>query len=101
MWFRYPPACPTNSGRRFSVAVTRERRPHAGDFAKAKGRRRTFQSRSRGVDPMCLSCGCGEPEKRHGADSITLQDVQRAAREAEISPQEAAKNIQDGIAKAS
>jgi hypothetical protein len=50
---------------------------------------------------MCLSCGCGEPEERHGADSITLQDLQRAAREAEISPDQAAKNIHEGMAKAS
>jgi hypothetical protein len=50
---------------------------------------------------MCLSCGCGEPEERHGADSITVQDLQRAANEAEISLQQAATNIREGMEKAS
>ena len=50
---------------------------------------------------MCLSCGCGEPNADHGDPShITMDDLKKAADAAEISVQEAAKNIQDGLANA-
>jgi hypothetical protein len=43
---------------------------------------------------MCLSCGCGEPNERHGDDRhITQDDIDQAATAANISPQEAARNI--------
>ncbi|MGP3959126.1 hypothetical protein ACTWPT_24275 [Nonomuraea sp. 3N208] len=46
---------------------------------------------------MCLSCGCGEPDNDHGNPAnITAQDLRSAAQAAEISPQEAADNIQAG-----
>jgi hypothetical protein len=51
---------------------------------------------------MCLSCGCGEPNERHGDDRhITQDDLNAAAQASEISPQQAAQNILDGLQKAS
>ncbi len=50
---------------------------------------------------MCLSCGCGEPEADHGdSRHITMNDLRQAAEAAEISPQEAAGNITETLAKA-
>jgi len=47
---------------------------------------------------MCLSCGCGEPNERHGDDRhITLDDLNAAAQAAEIDPKQAAQNIVDGL----
>jgi hypothetical protein len=52
--------------------------------------------------PMCLSCGCGEPDADHGdTRHITMEDLRKAAEAAEISPQEAAENIKATVAKAS
>jgi hypothetical protein len=42
---------------------------------------------------MCLNCGCGEPDERHKAGDITLQDLQVAASNHEMEPEEAADNI--------
>ncbi len=45
---------------------------------------------------MCMSCGCGEPNEKHGnPDHITLDDLKRAAKAAEIEPEQAADNIHD------
>ncbi len=50
---------------------------------------------------MCLDCGCGEPNERHGDDRhITMDDVKAAAQASEISVEEAGKNIADGLRKA-
>jgi hypothetical protein len=47
---------------------------------------------------MCLSCGCGEPNERHGDDRhITLDDLNAAAQAAEIDSNQAARNILDGV----
>ena len=47
---------------------------------------------------MCLDCGCGEPNDRHGDDRhITMEDVEAAARASEISVDEAARNITEGM----
>ena len=47
---------------------------------------------------MCLSCGCGEPNKTHGnPDHITMQNLEKAARAANISPEQAARNISQGV----
>ena len=47
---------------------------------------------------MCLSCGCGQPNESHGDErNITLQRLEESARAANISPQEAARNISSGI----
>jgi hypothetical protein len=43
---------------------------------------------------MCMSCGCGEPNEKHGnPDNITLEDLKRAAKAANIEPEQAADNI--------
>lgn len=45
---------------------------------------------------MCMSCGCGAPNEDHGnPDNITLDDLKRAARAANIQPEQAADNIHD------
>ena len=50
---------------------------------------------------MCLDCGCGEPNDRHGDDRhITMDDVKAAAAASEISVDEAARNIADGVRQA-
>lgn len=50
---------------------------------------------------MCLDCGCGEPNERHGDERhITLDDVRAAAKASEISVDDAARNIADGVKKA-
>ncbi len=50
---------------------------------------------------MCMTCGCGEPNADHGDDRhITYQRLQEAAEAAGISPQEAARNIQETLSKA-
>lgn len=44
---------------------------------------------------MCLSCGCGEPNATHGDDRhITLEDLEAAAKAAEISLEEVLNNLQ-------
>jgi hypothetical protein len=50
---------------------------------------------------MCLDCGCGEPNERHGDDRhITMDDVKAAAEASEISVDQAARNIADGVRQA-
>jgi hypothetical protein len=50
---------------------------------------------------MCVSCGCGEPNERHGDDRhITQDDIDAAAAAANISPEQVALNIGE-TAKAS
>lgn len=45
---------------------------------------------------MCMSCGCGEPNEKHGnPDNITLDDLRRAAKAANIETEQAADNIHD------
>ena len=51
--------------------------------------------------PMCLTCGCGAPNDDHGDPAhITYEDLKKAADAAEISVEEAAKNLQETLAKA-
>ena len=46
---------------------------------------------------MCVSCGCGEPNERHGDDRhITQDDLQQAAAAANISLDEVVRNISTG-----
>ena len=48
---------------------------------------------------MCVTCGCGIPEDKHGDDrNITLSEVQAAAEAAEISLDDAVANLNKGIA---
>ncbi len=50
---------------------------------------------------MCLSCGCGAPNDRHGDDRhITQDDVQKAAAAANTTPQQVAQNIVSGLQQA-
>ena len=43
---------------------------------------------------MCMSCGCGDASDDHGnSDNITEEDLQRAAKAADISKEQAADNI--------
>ena len=42
---------------------------------------------------MCMTCGCGEVDKRHHPTDITRDDVQRAADAAGITLRQAAKNL--------
>jgi hypothetical protein len=50
---------------------------------------------------MCLDCGCGEPNERHGDDRhITMSDVRAAAAASEISPEEAKRNIVEALGQA-
>ena len=49
---------------------------------------------------MCLSCGCGKPNDRHGDDRhITEDDIVAAAKAAETTPSQVAQNIVDGLGK--
>jgi hypothetical protein len=50
---------------------------------------------------MCLDCGCGKPNDKHGDDRhITMDDLRAAAQASEISVDEAARNISDGVKQA-
>jgi hypothetical protein len=50
---------------------------------------------------MCLDCGCGEPNERHGDDRhIVMDDVKAAAEASELSVEEAARNISEGLRQA-
>jgi hypothetical protein len=49
---------------------------------------------------MCLDCGCGEPNERHGDERhIVMDDVRAAAEASEISVDEAARNISQGLSQ--
>lgn len=47
---------------------------------------------------MCISCGCGmQHDKHNNPDLITRDDLERAARAANMSLEDAAKNIADAV----
>jgi len=47
---------------------------------------------------MCVSCGCGEPNERHGDDRhITQDDIDAAAQAADITPEQVALNIGQSV----
>jgi hypothetical protein len=49
---------------------------------------------------MCLDCGCGEPNERHGDDRhITMDDIQAAAKASEISVDETKRNIVEALSQ--
>ena len=49
---------------------------------------------------MCMSCGCGEPNERHGnPNNITLDDLRKAAKAANIETEKAADNIHELASK--
>ena len=43
---------------------------------------------------MCMTCGCGEVDKRHHPTDITREDLQRAADGAGITLRQAARNLE-------
>jgi hypothetical protein len=49
---------------------------------------------------MCMTCGCGEPEADHGdSRHFTYSELKSAAEAAEISVEEATKNIEETLKK--
>ncbi len=48
---------------------------------------------------MCMSCGCGSPNERHHPGDITLDDMKRAAQNANIPVEQAADNIHEEARK--
>jgi len=47
---------------------------------------------------MCLSCGCGKPNETHGdSRHITMRELEQAAQASNISTQQAAQNILEGL----
>jgi hypothetical protein len=47
---------------------------------------------------MCMTCGCGEPEADHGDPRhITYSQLKQAAEAAEITVEEATKNVQETL----
>ncbi len=47
---------------------------------------------------MCISCGCGKPNEDHGnKDLITREELDKAARAAGMSTEDAAKNIASSV----
>ncbi|MDH4112184.1 MAG: hypothetical protein OEV60_05780 [Actinomycetota bacterium] len=49
---------------------------------------------------MCLSCGCGQPNERHGdAANITADDLRAAAQAANVEMEQASDNIHEGARK--
>jgi hypothetical protein len=51
---------------------------------------------------MCLTCGCGEPNDDHGdSRNITFDNLKAAAQAAEVTVDEAVKNFDETVKKAS
>jgi hypothetical protein len=50
---------------------------------------------------MCVSCGCGTPEDKHGDDrNITLSQLNAAAEAAGITVDQVVENIEEGATSA-
>jgi len=51
---------------------------------------------------MCMSCGCKQPDERHGDDrNITRQDLEDAASAANIATDQVVKKIQESFQETS
>jgi hypothetical protein len=48
---------------------------------------------------MCMSCGCGKVNERHKDGDIILDDLRRAAQNANVDVEKAADNIHDAARK--
>jgi len=48
---------------------------------------------------MCMSCGCGEPNERHKPGDITREDLEKAAKNANVDMETAADNIHSAAKK--
>ncbi len=47
---------------------------------------------------MCISCGCGLPHDKHNnPNNITIEDLEKAAKAANESVEDAAMNIGDAV----
>jgi hypothetical protein len=55
--------------------------PPAIAYPDSRRRQAQFgpQDEDGGMSPMCLNCGCGEPETRHKETDITAEDVRKAS----------------------
>jgi hypothetical protein len=49
---------------------------------------------------MCMSCGCGKAGERHKSGDITMDDLERAAKNAGVDVEQAANNIHTAAKKA-
>lgn len=49
---------------------------------------------------MCVNCGCGEVNERHKPGDITMQDLEKAAKNHDMDVEQAAKNISKSASKA-
>jgi len=48
---------------------------------------------------MCVDCGCGQPDDRHGDERhITMSDIRAAADASEVSVEEVAARISKEVA---
>lgn len=48
---------------------------------------------------MCVSCGCGQVNQRHKDGDLTMDDIQRAARNHDLQPNQVAQNIQKSVSQ--
>jgi hypothetical protein len=65
----------------------------------AQGMNHTEQRKE---DVMCLTCGCGDLNDDHGdSRHITYDDLKAAAQAAKVSVDEAVKNFDETVKKAS
>jgi hypothetical protein len=67
-----------------------------------RSQNRSDTTEPRKEDRMCLTCGCGELNDDHGdSRNITYDDLKAAAQAAEVSVDEAVKNFDETVKKAS
>lgn len=70
-------------------------RPHVKSIGVIYPRTRKNKT---GVLDMCISCGCGKPNEDHGnKDLITRAELDKAAKAAGMSTEDAAKNIASSV----
>lgn len=48
---------------------------------------------------MCASCGCPEPYQRHQEGDITIEDINNAALNHDLSQEQVAENIRKAVAR--
>ena len=49
---------------------------------------------------MCVNCGCDTPNERHTPGDITMQDLEKAAKNHDMDVEQAADNIHNAARKA-
>ena len=102
----------TDYRSRFHLPSAESRPLGLDSFERNRARRLTVQVVSNGhtlENPtwserklnMCVSCGCGTPEDKHGDDrNITLSQLNAAAEAAGITVEEVVENIEEGATSA-